>query len=515
MSTLGIMPIVQGVLAEVDLTAKCADLVNSLNLPDTTVWFSQSIPANTNVSLPENHPTCAIPSQPVSVDLCRVSMLTTTSPTSNISLEAWLPLEWNGRFLGTGNGGLDGCIRYGEIAYGVSQGFATFGTNNGHNGTSGEPLYQNPGAVEDFAYRSLHLGTALGKQVTEAFYGKKHSKSYFMGCSSGGRQGFKEAQDFPGDFDGIVAGAPGFAVNDLFSWMGSFYPISGTPGSPTFVEREQWASVLEDVLAQCDGLDGVVDGLIEDPDLCQYRPEALLCSATDPKPNCLTGAQAQTVRAAFSDLHGKDGILVYPRLQPGGNPAVFMTGNPFPYTVEWFRYVVYSDPSWDPATLGPDDYAAATELNPFNIQTWEGDLSEVRDQGTKVLHYHGLEDPVISNDNSQRYYNHVARTMGLTYAEMDDFYRYFRISGMSHCYKGNGAWRIGNGFPDSAAGYEPEKNVLWAIVKWVEEGIAPEHIEGTSDEAHGSFSRRHCKYPLRGRYTGSGGAKDPDSWECV
>lgn len=510
------MPMANGALPQADLTAKCANLVDGLTLPNTTVWFSETVAANTNISFPDNDPTCGRPGMPVSVDLCRVAMqvATSSSPPGNISLEAWLPLEWNGRYLSTGNGGLSGCIQYEDIAYGVSQGFATVGANNGHNGTSGEPLYKNPSVLEDFAYRSVHLGTVLGKQVTEAFYGKEHSKSYYLGCSTGGRQGFKEAQDFPGDFDGIVAGAPAFAFNNLISWCGSFYVISGPPGSPTFVDKEQLALVLKDVLAQCDSLDGLVDGIIEDPDLCQYRPEALLCGANETT-NCLTGIQAQSVRAVFSDLHGKDGAIVGPRLQPGGDPSLLMSGSPVPYVQDWFRYVVHNDSSWDPATIGPEDYAAAAQLNPFNIQTWEGDLSGARDHGTKILHYHGLQDYIISSDISARYYNHVARTMGLTSAELDDFYRYFRVSGMNHCQGGPGATRIGNRL-DAVAGYEPEKNVLWAIVKWVEEGVGPEYIQGTGvNEANVTFSRRHCKYPLRGKYSGSGDPKDPDSWECI
>ena len=193
-----------------------------------------------------------------------------------------------------------------------------------------------------------------------------------------------------------------------------------------------------------------------------------------------------------------------------------MNGRPFQYSVDWFRYVIHQDPTWDSSTLGPDDYTASALLDPFGVQTWQGDLSAARDRGVKILHYHGLSDPVISSDNSRRYYNHVAESMGgLTSAEMDKFYRYFRVSGMGHCSGGPGAWMIGNRM-DAVAGLEPERNVLSAIVKWVEDGVAPEYIEGMGrDEGGREFRRRHCRYPLGNRYKGEGDPRRPDSWECV
>ncbi|KAL9948870.1 Tannase and feruloyl esterase [Verticillium nonalfalfae] len=497
--------------------SRCSALVDSLDLEDTTVWFSSHVAAGTNITFPGNHPTCTRTSQVVDIDICRVSMLTTTGPTSNTSIEVWLPANWTGRFLSTGNGGTGGCIQYEDVNYAVSRGFAAVGTNNGHNGTIGEPFLNNPGVIEDFAYRALHLGVVLGKQVTKAFYGKAHTKSYYLGCSTGGRQGFKEAQDFPEDFDGIVAGAPAFAFTNLTSWSGSFFTKTGPPGSPTFLTTEQWNAVWQNILVQCDGLDGQVDGILEDPDLCQYRPEALICGANTTD-TCLTGTQAQTVRAVFSDLHGIDGSLVYPRMQPSPQLGLLLGGRPFPYTNDWFRNVVYNDSSWDAATLGPADYAAAAKQNPFNIATWEGDLSGVRDRGARILHYHGLQDPIISSDNSARYYNHVSRTMGLTSAALDEFYRYFRISGLNHCAGGPGATFIGNRAV-AVAGDEPERNVLSAIVRWVEEGIAPDHILGTAyingtKTAGVNFERKHCKYPARNVYR-SGDPKLADSWACV
>jgi len=209
----------------------CSSIANTFHQPDVTVNFAQHIPAGTNLTLEQddNLATCDRPYQIVPVDLCRVAMFVKTSDISNITLEAWLPTNWTGRFLSTGNGGTSGCIQYEDIAYATSFGFATVGANNGHNGTSGQAFYMNTEVVADFAYRSLHTGVVVGKEITKAYYQKDYSQSYYLGCSTGGRQGFKEAQDYPDDFDGIVAGAPALAFDNLTSWSGSFCEYTSPP----------------------------------------------------------------------------------------------------------------------------------------------------------------------------------------------------------------------------------------------------------------------------------------------
>lgn len=277
----------------------------------------------------------------------------TTSARSQLTLETWLPTNWSGRFLSTGNGGVSGCIQYEDIAYASLHGFATVGANNGHNGTSGLPFYNNTEVVADFAYRSVHMGVVVGKQISELYYGTTHKKSYYLGCSTGGRQGLKSVQDFPEDFDGVVAGAPATAFNNLTSWSGHFYTLTGPNGSDTWLSTDLWAVVHTEILKQCDGLDGAVDGIIEDPLVCHFRPETLLCASGNTS-SCLTSTQVQTVRGIFSDYIGVNGSLVYPRMQPGSEllaSVILYAGSPFPYTTDWFRYVIYSEISgtfnWD------------------------------------------------------------------------------------------------------------------------------------------------------------------------
>lgn len=438
-------------------------------------------------------------------------------------MEAWLPETWTGRFLSTGNGGVDGCIQYVDMAYAEALGFATVGANNGHNGTSGGAFYNNEDVVIDFAWRSIHTNVVVGKEIVRQFYGQAQDKSYYLGCSTGGREGIKSAQMFPQDFDGIVAGAPAIAFNNLTGWSGHWLLLTGPPGSPGFVTMEQWVTIVaEDVMAQCDGIDGVMDGIIEDPLLCDYRPETLICNGpVSNATNCLTPEQALIVRLIFQPLYGNGGHLVYPRMQPGselnGAPYIQYNGEPFPYTVDWFRYAVYNNPDWDPTTLGPNDYDAAYTINPGDIESWDGNLEPFRDAGGKLLHYHGQADPIITSDNSPRYYDHVSRTMAAPSSQLDEFYRFFRISGMSHCGGGAGAWMIGQTSAGNAT-LDPEGNVLMAMVKWVEEGSAPETVTGikyvNDTESLGlSFSRRHCRWPYRNTYIG-GDPNSPDSWQC-
>ena len=207
-------------------------------------------------------------------------------------------------------------------------------------------------------------------------------------------------------------------------------------------------------------------------------------------------------------------------MQPGSEVQaanIYYNGQPFPYTSDWFRYAIYNDPSWDPYTINAADYAYSAAKNPSNIETWDL-LEGFKAMGGKLLMYHGQMDAVISSDNSPRYYEHVSKGMNLSPTELDDFFRFFRIGGMGHCSGGDGAWAIGQ-TNNGNAGLEPGKNVLMAVVKWVEDGTAPEGVLGTKwvGDKKGNavqFERVHCKYPLRNHYKG-GDATKKESWECI
>lgn len=372
-----------------------------------------------------------------------------------------------------------------------------------------------------FKIDSVHTGVVVGKQITRSFYGSAHTKSYYLGCSTGGSQGFKSAQDFPEDFDGIVAGAPAFPISNLTSWSASFAIKTGRANSSTFVPPNLWAVVHQDILKQCDTLDGYADGILEDASICNYTASGLLCGSEANSPTCLTAAQVETVHKVFSPLYAADGSLVYPRMQPGSEivaSIAIYTGEAFPISTDWFRYAVYNDSGWDPYTLNTTDYANAARINPGGTLNWKGDLSAVKDRGAKILHWHGQMDAIVTSENSPRYYEHVSQTMKLSPSELDEFYRLFRVSGTGHCSGGDGASVIGQGL-GSVQSLDPSENVLLAAVDWVENGVAPETITGTrwtngTQMLGVDFKRAHCKYPTRNHYKGEGDPKAVTSWEC-
>lgn len=182
----------------------------------------------------------------------------------------------------------------------------------------------------------------------------------------------------------------------------------------------------------------------------------------------------------------------------------------------YFSDVIYNDPSWDPTTFNALDIAYADSLDTYhgNISTYAGDLSAFKNRGGKVITYHGQTDPIITGEQSMRYYNHVASTMNLSNTNMDDFYRYFRISGMGHCSGGPGAWAFGQ----TTAARNASTNILWELVDWVEKGVAPDRLVGTKwvndTSAEGvEFQRAHCRYPYRTTYIG-GNPNVTQSWDC-
>ncbi|KAL8871789.1 MAG: hypothetical protein Q9174_002456, partial [Haloplaca sp. 1 TL-2023] len=311
---------------------------------------------------------------------------------------------------------------YEDLAYTTKHGFAAVGSNNGHNGSTLITAYGDSDVITDFSYRALHLSTTIGKSLVQTFYSRPHTHSYFVGSSLGGRQGISAADKFPSDYDGIIAGAPALDFNNLNSWRASFYPLTGPPGSPAFIEREKWTTLINNaVLTQCDTIDGALDSIIEDPNRCRFNVESLLCRQANVTANCLTLDQARTVLKIFSPLYGEDGQIIYPGMQPGSEVLArdsLYTGAPFPYSSDWFKYVVYN-PSWDPATFTTHDAAVAEALNPADIRTWPSTLATFRDRGGRIITYHGLQDDKITSFNTERFYNHLLQGMNATSTDLD------------------------------------------------------------------------------------------------
>ncbi|CAK5272294.1 unnamed protein product [Mycena citricolor] len=442
----------------------------------------------------------------VSADVCRVQFVVHTTNVSAVTAETWLPRpdQWEGRFLALGNSGIGGCIDYDRLQYGASLQFATVGSNNGHDGNDGRVFLDAPEVLTDFASRSVHVSTVISKQLLSAYYTRPHSKSYYLGCSTGGRQGTYAALHHPDDFDGIVAGAPATDNNHLVHWVGMLTRWAGAPdgpASPAFISTEQWGAVTAEIMRQCDALDGVVDGIVTEPDACRFRPEALLCS--DGNSNCLSLEQVKVLRKIYAPLYADD-ELVYPRFDPGAEASPLVrwvfNGDFFIFTEHWFKYTVANTTEYDFHKYGRKELDLMDAVNPGGISTFEGDFSAFRDRGGKFLTYHGRMDPLIASGNSKRMYDLIAQTMSMS--SLDSFYRLFLVPGMDHCEGGtpNAASRFGQGGLASNAKNDARHNVLWAVVDWVENGVAPDIITGTTPD--GQAERDHCRYPQRSVWDG-------------
>ncbi|KAF7368248.1 Carboxylic ester hydrolase [Mycena venus] len=489
--------------------AKCLALKSSLDLENTTILDVSYVSAGSTVKLPGvPHETC-LQEAYASASLCRVQFTTATSATSATRGEAWLPDKWYGRFLTLGNGGLDGCIYYRELDYGSALHFATVGTNNGHDGNTGRPFLGNLEVLNDFSFRSIHVGAVIGKQIVAAYYERPHDKAYYSGCSTGGRQGTMSALKYPEDFDGIVAGAPATNSNALLHWAGMLARYIGAPDPtslPAFISPELWKVVAQEILNQCDSIDGMRDGIITDPDLCEFRVEALLCSG-DEADRCLTQPQVEALQKMYSPLYD-NGELVYSRFDPGaedGAIAIDLFNGKFPhFTSDWLRYAVLNTTEFDFSQYGPQHGRLMRAVDAGGISTFDGDLSAFRDRGGKFITYHGRVDParpscsnnLIASGNSKRMYELVART--LAPEPLDAFYRLFMVPGMAHCSGGPGAASFGQHMGMNAVNASTH-NVLLALVDWVEGGVAPDTITGT---ARDGTTRVHCRYPQRSVWDG-------------
>ena len=310
--------------------------------------------------------------------------------------------------------------------------------------------------------------------------------------------GIKGAEMYPEDYDGIVAGCPAVDFNHLQGERAMFYPITGPVGSPNFIGPDDWTGLIHDeVLRQCDGLDGVIDGIIEVPDRCYFNPKTLLCPPGN-STACLNAQQVQQLEQIYAPYTYPNGTLIFPRMNPGNEVFAvlkFFAGAPFSYSQDWFRYVVLNNPTWDPITYNYTDVSLAEELNPFNIRTYPQVLPAFKNRGGKILSYHGGQDNQITSFNTERFWDRMAEADH----RLHDWYRFFRISGMFHCNSGPGAWVIGQGGGASGQGipFEPQQNVLAAIVAWVEKGQAPDSLTGTkfvndTISLGIDFQRNHC-----------------------
>ncbi|MEO8369176.1 MAG: tannase/feruloyl esterase family alpha/beta hydrolase [Candidatus Solibacter sp.] len=428
---------------------------------------------------------------------CRVSVTLTPSKDSDIKVEVWLPLTgWNGKYLAVGNGGWAGSISYSALAAGVQRGYATSSTDTGHAGGGGSFALGHPEKLIDYAWRSEHEMLLKAKLLLAEFYGKGAQYSYWNGCSAGGKQGLKEAQRFPEDFDGIVAGAP--AAN----WTGrstqSMWIAQAVRAPGATLGAAEFALVHRAVMDACDAKDGVKDGVLENPRACTFDPVALGCKG-DVKEGCLSGPQVEAVRKIYSAVKDNDGGVVFAGHERGSELGwnTMAGARPFAIGLDHFRYVVFKDAMWDYSGISfPKDADLATRTDAGLINALSTDLKAFIGHGGKLLQYHGWNDPQISPGSSVDYFESVRRVMG----DVAKSYRLFMAPGMAHCGGGEGP----NQF-----------DMLGALEQWVEQKKAPESVLASRvQEGKTVRTRPLCPYPQVAMYRGSGSTEDAANFVC-
>lgn len=481
----------------------CATLL-SLALPNTAVTKATLVSAGDFALLPDEHSQDSVKNGFKDVPaFCRVAATLRPTADSDIKIEVWMPASgWNGKFQAVGNGGWAGAIAYGAMSQAVKSGYSTASTDTGHTGGRGTFALGHPEKLIDFGYRSVHEMTLQAKSIIEAFYGKPARISYWNGCSTGGREGLKEAQRYPTDYDGIIAGAAANPRTHLATWQIWLAQVMHKePGS--FVPKSKYPMIHKAVLDACDALDGVKDGLINDPTQCHFNPSTLLCKGAD-APDCLTAPQVEAVTTIMAPLtNPRTGKEIFPSYEPGTELGwgLHAGGNePFAYGLDQFRYVVFKDPNWDWHTLNFDsDVELADKVDNDTINAIDPNLTGFVAHGGKLFMYHGWADPNVAPGASVEYYNNVVEVMGGA-QKTSSWIRLFMAPGMGHCEGGEG--------PDTF-------DKMAVIETWVEQGKAPERIVA-SHLTNGVVDRTRplCPYPQVSSYKGSGSINDAANFVC-
>jgi feruloyl esterase len=387
------------------------------------------------------------------------------------------------------------------MAAALARGYATSSTDTGHEGNTASFGLEHPEKVLDFGWRSVHLMTVSAKAVIAAYFDEGPRHSYWNGCSAGGRQALKEAQRFPDDFDGIIAGAPG---ND---WIGRAAaalrvakPLEANESARLSSEQAQLVHTA--VLEACDAADGVTDGVVGDPERCRFDPAVLQCSgaASDA---CLTSAEVSTVRMLYaSPLNPKTGRPIT-GLLPGselGWTDLGWTRSARATGLEQYRYLTYADPEWTVDQFNFEtDIVRAEEADNDTLNALDPNLTPFFDSGGKMISYHGWSDPQISPANATQYYGRVVDAVGDA-ERVHDSYRLFMAPGMGHCAGGNGPNRF---------------DMLTALEEWVEQGKAPDQVVASrSRDGVVDRTRPLCPYPQQAVYTGTGSTDAAENFVC-
>lgn len=526
------------------LALQQAPLVASLSCSIKT--FEHVLPASANIvsaelvangqAYGEGAANVAYPISPTRLpELCAVIVNVSSSDISNYRFGLFLPTEWNSRFLAVGNGGFSGGINWLDMGAGVRYGHAVVSTDTGHNSTSGDitwALY-NEERKKDFGYRAMHGSVQLGKAITQSYYGKNISYSYYSGASTGGRQGLKEAMVSPNSFDGLLIGAPAWYTSHLQTWTTKVAWYNLPVSDSKRVNASFFSVIANEVIRQCDEVDGVKDGIVSHPDRCNFTLTPLLCSTPGVGQSaCLTAEQATTVRNVYADFYA-EGKFAFPGMELSSEPqwSVLLGGTaPSPLGDGYIKNFLFDDASWHWAQWNDSIVWRADAADPGNCTADDYDLTALKDRGGKILMYHGISDALIPQRSSNVFYERVAKTMGGV-ESLQNWFRYFIVPGLQHVtgtvvnapwyFSGpNSQGSLGTATYSTPGFEDARHDTLLALMRWVENGTAVDEIIATTwtkttDPRSGVLRQRPlCPFPKRQTYKGSGDSNLPESFLC-
>ena len=496
MQVLQICPLAMLLTAGLHAAAPCESLA-SMNLSGGAITRAESVAAN-GLTIPAGRGGEAVSNLPA---FCRVAATLKPSADSEIKMELWMPASgWNGKFEANGNGGWTGSISPATLAAGLRRGYAAAMSDLGHEGGSASFALGHPEKLTDFGYRAAHEMTLASKAIIANYYGQSSKLSYWNGCSAGGRSALMEAQRYPTDFDGIIAGSPGL------DWTGRalqavWIAQASHKDDASYIPPAKFSLIHEAVLQACDAKDGVKDGVLEDPTRCGFDPKELECKGAD-GPSCLTSAQVETARTIYSPvLNSRTKQAIFPGFERGSEAGWATMAGPqiFGIGSDLFKFVVFQNPNWDYKTFDFDSDLERTEKAAGSVlNAADANLQKFVDHGGKLIQYHGWSDPQIAPGSSVRYYKRVLDTMGM---KVQNSYRLFMVPGMAHCGGGDGTSNF---------------DMLAALEQWKEQGKAPDQI-AASRVRDGKVDRTRplCPYPQAAKYKGTGSTDDAANFVCA
>jgi feruloyl esterase len=503
--------------------ATCEGLAE-LKLPNTTITVAQTVAEGAFT------PPAGAVAVPVYKDLpafCRVAGVIKPTSDSEIKFEVWMPSAgWNGKFQGVGNGGFAGSLSYPDLAGAVARGYASATTDTGHSGGDASWALGHPEKIVDYGHRAIHEMTEKAKAIISAFYGEGPKHSYFSSCSNGGRQALMEAQRYPNDYDGLIAGAPANYFTHILT--GFAWNMQMTLNDPaSYIPPSKLKAVEAAALAACDGRDGVKDGVLDDPTRCHFDPSVLLCKGAE-SDDCLTEKQVAALKKLYAGPRNARGAQIIPGFVPGGETGTggwtpWITGTSankplqFFFSTQAFMNMVHNDPAWDLKTFDLErDGKLADEKLASALNATDPNLKAFKARGGKLILYHGWSDAALPPVNTINYFQNVTAKMGPR--EAGAFMRLFMVPGMQHCNGGPGPNSFGAFVRRTQS--DPQHDLTLALERWVEAGIAPEQIIATKQQAGDAKTsvvrtRPLCPYPQVARYKGSGSTDDAANFSCV